>query len=522
MVTIYDSTLRDGEQREGAALSLKDKLRIAARLDALGVHYIEGGFPGSNPKDDMFFSEIRKLDLKCATVVAFGSTCHKGTHAADDAGLQAIIASGVKAAAIVGKSSFTQVTHALETTPEENCRIVRESVEFLRSGGLDEVVFDAEHFFDGYAENSEFTLSVLRAAVEGGATTLTLCDTNGGTMPHDVYRIVSEVCAEFPDVCISIHAHNDCGCAVANSIEAVRAGATQVQGTMNGYGERVGNADLTCIIPALELKCGISVIGSERLTRLTSTANAVAEIFNTALDAHHPFVGTSAFAHKGGLHVSANKKLPGAYEHIDPAAVGNLAHVVVSELAGRASLVSKAAEFGVDLSDEPELTAELLSEIKSLENEGYSFEVADASLALLLYRKKGQAPVHFQLESFRVIAEKREDGRVMTEATIKIHVGDKRFVATGEGNGPVNALDVALRMAIGEFYPELENIELTDFKVHVLDESLGTDAVTRVAIESGDGESSWGTVGVSENIIEASWDALVDSIEYGLREVAPR
>lgn len=522
MVTIYDSTLRDGEQREGAALSLKDKLQIAARLDALGVHYIEGGFPGSNPKDDAFFKQVRELDLQQAKIVAFGSTCRKHTDAKDDHALQAILASGADAAALVGKASATQVKRALETTPQENQRIVRESIAFLRAGGMEELVFDAEHFFDGYREDREFAFAVLRAAVEGGATTLTLCDTNGGSMPDEIYAIVRDVCDAFPKTCISIHAHNDCGCAVANSLEAVRAGATQVQGTMNGYGERVGNADLTCIIPVLELKRGLHVIGSERLARLTPTANAVAEIFNTALDAHHPFVGTSAFAHKGGLHASANKKYPGAYEHVDPSAVGNLAHVVVSELAGKASLVSKAAEFGVDLAGDDTLARETLNEIKALENDGYSFEVADASLALLLMRKKGMAPVHFKLESFRVIAEKREDGRVMTEATIKIHVGDKRFVATGEGNGPVNALDIALRMAITEFYPEIEEIELSDFKVRVLDESLGTDAVTRVAIESGDGESSWGTVGVSENIIEASWYALVDSIEYGLREVAPR
>ena len=283
MVTIYDSTLRDGEQREGVALSLKDKLHIARRLDALGVHYIEGGFPGSNPKDDAFFAEVRDLDLKCATIVAFGSTCHKGTNAADDKGLQAILASGVSAACIVGKSSRTQVIHALETTAQENTRIVRESVEYLHAGGIGEVIFDAEHFFDGYKEDAAFSLDVLRAAVEGGANTLTLCDTNGGSMPHEIFQIVSEVCVEFPDTRISIHAHNDCGCAVANSLEGVRAGATQVQGTMNGYGERVGNADLTSIIPALELKCGIFVIGSEHLKRLTPTANAVAEIFNKSV-----------------------------------------------------------------------------------------------------------------------------------------------------------------------------------------------------------------------------------------------
>jgi 2-isopropylmalate synthase len=521
MIAMYDSTLRDGEQREGVALTLEDKLHIASRLDALGIQYIEGGFPGSNPKDDEFFKHSKELELTSSTIVAFGSTCRKGTDAADDAGLSAILASGVTAAAIVGKASLEHVERALETTGEENLRMVHDSVAFLHKGGIGEVFFDAEHFFDGYKTNKAYTLSVLAAAIDGGADTLTLCDTNGGSMPNEIFAIVEAVCSAFPQARIAIHTHNDCGCAVANSLEAVRAGATIVQGTINGYGERVGNADLTAIIPDLELKCGIPVIGPTRLEHLTGCANAVAEIFNVAPDAHHPYVGSSAFAHKGGLHASAAAKFAGAYEHIDPRQVGNLSHVVVSELAGRASLVSKAAELGVDLSEEPELASELLGDIKSLESGGYSFEVADASLALLLNRKKGLAPVHFRLESFRVIAEKREDGRIMTEATIKIHVGNQRFVATGEGNGPVNALDVALRMAITQFYPEVSEIELTDFKVRVLDESLGTDAITRVAIESSDGKSIWGTVGVSENIIEASWNALIDSIEYGLRDVTP-
>ena len=521
MVTIYDTTLRDGEQREGVTLTLADKLRIAQRLDALGIHYIEGGFPGSNPKDTQFFTKVAELGLS-ATIVAFGSTCRKLHPASEDRALRAIISSGVKAAAIVGKASLEHVERALETTSEENLRMVRDSLVFLRDGGVEELVFDAEHFFDGYRTNPTYALSVLHAAADAGATTLALCDTNGGTLPHEVYETVSAVVAEFPGLSVSVHMHDDAGCAVANSLEAVRAGATQVQGTINGYGERVGNADLTTIIPDLELKYGVEVVGPDRLVLLTSTANAVAEILNVSLDAHHPYVGSSAFAHKGGLHASAIAKFPSAYEHVPPASVGNLAHVVVSELAGRASLTTKARELGVDLSGDPEITRAALDEVKALENEGYSFEVADASLALLLRRKIDEVPTHFTLESFRVIADKREDGRVMTEATIKIHVGDQRFIATGEGNGPVNALDTALRMAITEFYPEIGNIELTDYKVRVLDESQGTDAVTRVLIESSDGQGSWGTVGVSENIIEASWDALVDSIEYGLREVAPR
>lgn len=441
--------------------------------------------------------------------------------ASDDANLRAIVASGVSACAIVGKTWDLQVTRALRTTLEENIDMISDSVSFLKKS-IPEVFFDAEHFFDGFKRSPDFAMDCLRAADDAGADALVLCDTNGGCLPDEIYAITKRVCEAFPDTTVGIHAHNDTGCGVANSLEAVRAGATQVQGTINGYGERVGNADLTTIIPDLQLKRGCEVIGTEELQSLTSTANAIAELVNLPLDNHHPYVGSSAFAHKGGLHASAIARFPEAYEHTHPSSVGNLAHVVVSELAGRAALIAKAAELGVDLTDDDELVASTLDDIKSLENEGYSYEVADASLSLFLREKKGIATHHFTLESFRVIADKREDGKIMTEATIKIHVGDHRFVATAEGNGPVNALDKALRMAITEFYPEIEPIELTDYRVRVLDESLGTDAVTRVLIQSSDGQTSWGTVGVSENLIEASWYALVDAIEYGLLRVAPK
>lgn len=517
-VFTYDTTLRDGEQREGVALTLEDKLRITERLVRLGIDYIEGGFPGSNPKDDGYFAHVKDLDLGDSRIVAFGTVRRKNSRASDDLGLKALAESGAHAVTVVGKASSIQVSEALQCSLMENIRMVSDSVRFLKQR-VPEVFFDAEHFFDAYENDREYALAVVKAAVDSHADCIVLCDTNGGMLPHDIVRIMSDLYAWFPTALFGIHAHNDCGCGIANTLAAVQTGAIQVQGTINGYGERVGNADLTVVIPNLMLKMGYDLITLDQLSHLTSTANAVADILNTSLDAHHPYVGSSAFAHKGGLHASALSRLPGAYEHVDPAIVGNLAHVVVSELAGRASLLTKASELGVNLEDDERTLMEALAVIKSKENEGYSYELADGSLTLLLRTIKGDPVRHFHLESFRVIADKREDGKVMTEATIKIHVDDQRFIATGEGNGPVNALDTALRMAITEFYPEVADIELTDFRVRVLDESLGTDAVTRVLIESSDGEETWGTVGVSENVIEASWDALVDSIEFGLMKM---
>jgi len=520
MITLYDTTLRDGAQREGVSLTVEDKLRIAARLDELGVAYIEGGFPASNPRDIAFFSQAAGLVLKTARIAAFGMTAKKGVAACEDEGLCALAACSAPTVTVVGKAWDRQVEMALEATRDENLRMVHGSVAFLVAAGK-EVFFDAEHYFDGYKGNSAYALEVVCAAAAAGAAAVVLCETNGGALPHEVYEITAATrqalaAASAGPVVLGIHAHDDSGCAVANTLEAVRAGATQVQGTVNGYGERVGNANLLTVLANLELKMGIEAVGSERLQLLTSTAQFVAETFNIAPDSHQPYVGQSAFAHKGGLHVSAIRRFPAAYEHADPTQVGNFAHIVVSELSGRASLQAKAAQLGITLPSDGTAAQALLDVVKEREAQGYSYEVADGSLALLLRARLGEPAACFKLEAFRVIAEKREDGRVMTEATIKIHVNGERFVATGEGNGPVNALDRALRMAIRRFYPQVDGLELRDYKVRVLDESIGTGAVTRVLIETGDGENAWGTVGVSENIIEASWDALVDSITYGL------
>jgi 2-isopropylmalate synthase len=514
MVTIYDTTLRDGTQREGLSLSVEDKLRIVARLDDLGVHYIEGGFPGSNPKDIEFFERVKGLTLTTAVVSAFGSTRRKDTAASDDPGLQALLDTGCAALCIVGKAWDLHVTEALHAELAENVAMVRDSVAHLVAAGRT-VFFDAEHFFDGYAANLDYAVEVCVAAAEAGAACVVLCDTNGGTLPQDVARVVREVAPRIPAP-LGIHAHNDADCAVADSLVAIEAGCTHVQGTMNGYGERAGNADLTSIIPALVLKMGDDCVTADQLRLLTEVSHFVTETANLSPYPHQPYVGTSAFAHKGGLHASATDRLAGAYEHIDPGAVGNLARVVMSELAGRASLVMKAKELGIDLGGDPATVSALLDSIKDLEHHGYSFEAADASLEVMLKKKTGTYQPFFRLESFRCIMEKREDGRVMTEATIKVHVAGHRYIATAEGNGPVNALDKAIRIAIGRFYPDLANMELTDYKVRVLDEKKGTGAITRVLIVSDDGTESWGTVGVSENIIEASWEALVDSIDYGL------
>ncbi|MDO8964337.1 MAG: citramalate synthase [Coriobacteriia bacterium] len=514
MVTIYDTTLRDGTQREGLSLSVEDKLRIVARLDDLGVHFVEGGFPGSNPKDIEFFQRVGELELKTAVVSAFGSTRRKDVACEDDPGLAALLDSGCAAICIVGKAWDLHVTEALKATLDENLAMVRESVAYLKAAGRT-VFLDAEHFFDGYRANPDYAVAVCAAAAEAGADAVILCDTNGGFLPFEVARVVEELVPQV-GAPIGIHTHNDSGCAVANSLSAIDAGCTHVQGTVNGYGERTGNADLTSIIPALVLKMGDDCVTRDQLRLLTEVSHFVAETANVSPYPHQPYVGQSAFAHKGGLHASATDRLAGAYEHAEPASVGNLARVVVSELAGRASLTMKAKELGIDLEGDPATVGELLDQVKDLEHHGYSFETADASLEILLKKKTGGYRQFFRLESFRCIMEKREDGRVMTEATIKVFVGGHRFIATAEGNGPVNALDKAVRIAIGRFYPDLERIELTDYKVRVLDEKKGTGAITRVLILSDDGDTSWGTVGVSQNIIEASWEALVDSLEYGI------
>ncbi|HVM40077.1 MAG TPA: citramalate synthase [Acidimicrobiia bacterium] len=513
-VEIYDTTLRDGSQREGLSLTVEDKLRIAQQLDELGVHYIEGGWPGANPKDDEFFARAPgELNLAHAELVAFGSTRRAGVAAEDDDVLRNLVKANTRTVCIVAKSWDYHVTEALNTSLDEAVAMVSDSVEFLKGKGLD-VFLDAEHFFDGYKRNPEFSLRVLAAAVEAGADRLVLCDTNGGTLPHEVETIVSEVRAALPEGKIGGHFHNDAGCGVANALAAVRQGAVQVQGCMNGYGERTGNANLCSIIPNLTLKMGVETIPADRLARLTPISHHIAEIVNITPDPQQPYVGASAFAHKAGLHTSAIARASDAYEHVPADAVGNLTRFVVSELAGRSTVQLRAQELGIEL--DGRALAEVLETIKNLEYRGYHFEAADASFELLLRGSTGWRQDFFRLESFRVIMEKEADGEVRTEATIKLHAAGERLIATAEGNGPVNALDRALREAIGQAHPALADIHLTDYKVRVLDTHKATGAVTRVLIDSTDGERTWSTIGVSENIIEASWQALSDSIVYGL------
>lgn len=525
-VVTYDTTLRDGEQCEGISLSLEDKLAIVRRLDEFGIDIIEGGYPASNPKDLAFFREVEAMGLRHARIAAFGSTCRKGMAAADDEGLADLLASGAPVVTIVGKTWDAQVERALRTTLDENLRMIAESVAYLVAAGR-EVVFDAEHFFDGYKANASYALACVEAAVKAGAASIDLCETNGGALPFEVEEIVSSVRATHPEAHFGIHCHNDSGCAVANTLAAVRAGATQVQGTVNGIGERVGNADLLTVIADLELKMGRVTVGMDRLTQLTSLSQYVAELCNVSVSSHHPYSGASAFAHKGGLHASAIARFPEAYEHVSPAAVGNGARMLVSELAGKASLLQKALSLGFDLAAAGIDPQAVLDDIKNREARGFTYEVADGSLGLLLMRHVGTYRPAFTLESFRVIVDDREDTGALakdalSEATVKIHVGDARFVATGESAGPVGALDNALRMAIVESYPQVAAMELIDYKVRLLDESQGTDAITRVTITATDGVDTWGTVGVSENVIEASWNALVDSLEYGLHRARTR
>jgi 2-isopropylmalate synthase len=513
-VEIYDTTLRDGSQREGLSLTVHDKLRVAEQLDHLGVHYIEGGWPGANPKDEEFFARApSELRLEVSELVAFGSTRRAGVAASDDDVLRNLVKAGTSTVCIVAKSWDYHVREALRTTEDEAVAMAADSVEFLRAAGL-EVFLDAEHFFDGYRTNTDFALRVIRAAHEAGAARLVLCDTNGGTLPHDAERVVSEVRAALPGAVLGVHFHNDAGCAVANALAAVRQGAVQVQGCINGYGERTGNANLCTIIPNLTLKMGVETLPPDRLALLTPVSHHIAEIVNLTPDPQAPYVGTSAFTHKAGLHTSAIVRARDAYEHVPPDAIGNLTRFVVSELAGKSTVALKAAEVGVDLSD-AQLT-DVLETLKTLEHVGYHFEAADGSFELLLRGATGWEQEFFRLESFRVTMDKQAEGAVSTEATIKLHARGERIIATAEGNGPVHALDQALRQAIGQAHPALAGIHLTDYKVRVLDTHKGTGAVTRVLLDSASGERSWSTIGVSENIIEASWAALSDSIVYGL------
>jgi 2-isopropylmalate synthase len=521
-VEIYDTTLRDGSQLEGISLTVDDKLRIAEQLDWLGVDYIEAGWPGANPKDDELFQRAPSdLILEHSTLVAFGSTRRvKGKVDSDDT-LRNLLAAGTSTVCIVGKAWDYHVLEALNTTLDEGVAMVADSVAFLRADGRD-VFYDAEHFFDGYQRNPEFSMRVLEGAVQAGASRLVLCDTNGGTMPDQIERIVRAVVDYFGnDVGVGVHLHDDAGTGVANALAGVRGGATQVQGTINGYGERTGNCNLTTIIPNLTLKMGIETIPRDRLERLTPVAHHVAELVNMALNPQAPYVGSSAFAHKAGLHVSAIAKRPDAYEHIQPDSVGNGTRFVVSELAGKSTLTLKARELGITL-DGPQLN-DLVDTLKRMEHDGYHFEVADASLELLMRRATGWEQDWFEVESFRVITDDDDPLAVSspgmgvtTEATIKVHVGGERVITTAEGNGPVNALDSALRRALGDRYPALGSVHLTDYKVRVLDTARGTGAVTRVLVDSTNGDRTWTTIGVSENIIEASWQALSDSLVYGL------
>jgi 2-isopropylmalate synthase len=540
-IAVYDTTLRDGSQQEGISLTVDDKLRVAEQLDHLGVTFIEGGWPGANPKDDAFFRRATsELHLKTATLVAFGSTRRPGARADQDEVLAHLVGAGTEAVCIVAKSSELHVVEALRTSLDEAVAMASDSVGYLRSHGL-RVFFDAEHFFDGFRQNREFTLRVIDAAEEAGAETLVLCDTNGGMLPDEVEEIVAEVRARTSTE-LGAHFHNDSGCAVANTLAAVRQGATQVQGCVNGYGERAGNADLAATIANLTLKMGVGTIPPGNLERLTPVAHHIAEIVNITLDPQRPYIGVAAFTHKAGLHTSALVRRADAYEHIPPDSVGNGTRVVVSELAGRSTLQMKAVELGLEL-DSPALTR-VLDTLKHLENAGYHFEVADGSLELMMRAAAG-APLTglgdlFRIESYRVITDWRasagagknegelpslvhpwsSEGELTTEATVKVHVGGHRVVATAEGNGPVNALDAALRVAIQPAFESLQNVHLTDYRVRVLDSQHATGAVTRVLLDTSDSEGTWSTIGVSENIIEASWQALVDSVVLGLIRAA--
>ena len=514
-VDVFDTTLRDGSQQEGLSLTVDGKLRVAEQLDHLGVTFIEGGWPGANPKDAEFFARAqRELDLSTATLVAFGSTRRAGVRAEDDETLRHLVEAGTPAVCIVAKSSEMHVVDALRTTLDEAVAMVADSVEFLLGNDL-RVFLDAEHFFDGFKANAAFSTRILRAAEEAGAEALVLCDTNGGTLPHEVERIVSSVYGGF-ETQLGVHFHNDSGCAVANSLAAVAAGATHVQGCVNGYGERAGNADLTSTIPDLSLKLRVRTIPADRIERLTPVSHHIAELVNIPPNPTQPFVGSSVFAHKAGLHTSAIARRSDAYEHIEPGLVGNGTRFVVSEMAGRSTLTLKAAELGLEL--DSAAMSSVLDSLKRLEHEGYHFEVADGSLELLLRAATGWEQGYFELESYRVIAD--HSASRATEATVKVFVGTERIVATAEGNGPVNALDGALRAAMESRYPKLRDIHLVDYRVRVLDSAKGTGSVTRVLIDSTDGDRTWTTIGVSEDIIEASWQALVDSIVYGLLHAA--
>ena len=527
-VKLYDTTLRDGTQGEGVSLSCDDKLRIARRLDEFGMQYIEGGWPGSNPKDIEFFDRAQnELDLKQARLAAFGSTCRPNIDPADDQQVQLLIDANTPVVTIFGKSWDLHVTDVLRTDLEENLRMIRDTVAYLKSHGK-EVIYDGEHFFDGFFANPEYALATMQAAIVGGADSIVLCDTNGGTLPWQVVEATEAVRREVlgldgehsvmppaSKVILGIHAHNDSETGVANTLDAVRAGCTHVQGTINGYGERCGNANLVSVIPDLQLKMGYDVVPADKLSQLSELSGFVSEMANLNPDDHQPFVGNSAFAHKGGMHVNAVEKFVMSYQHIDPALVGNETRVVVSELSGKDNIAVKRREFGLDgLTREEE--REVLNQIKELENAGFAFESAEASVDLMLRRMRDDYQPLFEMIDYTAGVEHRAGRGAFSEATIKVKVGDEILHEVAEGNGPVNALNLALRKAILKFYPRLDLVHLTDYKVRILDSRSGTAAITRVLIDFSDGMRNWATVGASTNVIEASWIALADSVEYFL------
>jgi 2-isopropylmalate synthase len=514
-VEVFDTTLRDGLQVEGVSATVDDKLRIAEQLDYLGVHFIEGGWPGANPKDIEFFARAAtELQLSTSTMVAFGSTRRPKGKVDDDDTLRNLLEANTSTVCIVAKSWDYHVLNALQTTLDEGEAMISDSVAFLAGHGR-RVMVDMEHFFDGFKRNPEFALRALEAAVVKGASHVVLCDTNGGSLPNEVEAIVADVHRHVGnDVIIGIHCHDDTGCAVANSMGAVRAGARHVQGTLNGLGERTGNCNLTTVIPNLQLKLGMSCLPEGRIERLTAVSHHVAEVLNRPLNPQAPYVGSSAFAHKAGLHVSAIARAKDAYEHVDPELVGNGTRFIVSEMAGRATIQMKAVELGLPM-DGPAVN-QVIDDLKRLEHEGYHFEAADASLELLMRRAAGWQQEFFRVESMRVITDELATGDFTTEATVKVWVGDQRHVHTAEGNGPVNAIDSALRAAVGNAYPHLSRVHLTDYKVRILDGATATGAITRVLIDATDGDRTWTTIGVSPNIIEASWRALEESMVYGL------
>ena len=515
-VFIYDTTLRDGTQGEGISLSVNDKLKIAKKLDEFGAHYIEGGWPGSNPKDADFFDRQSELSLKQAKIAAFGSTRYKGYTCDTDPNIQALVAANTPVVTLVGKSWDLHVTHILETHAEENLDMIHESVTYFKARQK-EVVYDAEHFFDGYKANSDYAMLTLQAAVQGGADVLVLCDTNGGSTPWEIEEITRRVVEKYPNVQIGIHAHNDSELAVANSLAGIHAGARHVQGTINGYGERVGNANLMSVIPDLQLKMGYHCVSDAQLKNLTTVSRYVDALANQTPNERQAFVGQSAFAHKGGIHVAAIMKVEESYQHMDPTLVGNQKRTLVSELSGKGNILYKAQEFGLDTSKDEARQA--LQQIKELENEGYTFEGAEASVDMLLRRMVENYEPPFKVIDFMVVTENRQGRGLFTEATVKVQVNDKIRHTVAEGNGPVNALNLALRKALYEDFPQLQHIHLSDYKVRILDSDQGTAATTRVMIDFYDNSHPgkiWTTVGAHANIIEASWNAMIDSMEYAL------